>query len=43
MTKQFFGFVGNAKEQLVKRFLAWRRSQPETVAEIEQQGSSANA
>ncbi len=31
MTKQNFGLVGNAKEQLVKRFLARRDNQPETT------------
>lgn len=31
MTKQHFGLVGNAKEQLVKRFLARRENQPETT------------
>ena len=31
MTKQNFGLVGNAKEQLVKRFLARRDNQPEST------------
>lgn len=31
MSKQNFGLVGNAKEQLVKRFLARRENQPETA------------
>ena len=31
MTKQNFGLVGNAKDQLVKRFLARRETQPETT------------
>jgi 8-amino-7-oxononanoate synthase len=31
MTKQNFGLVGNAKEQLVKRFLARRENQPEAT------------
>lgn len=31
MSKQNFGLVGNAKEQLVKRFLARRVSQPEAA------------
>lgn len=31
MTKQNFGLVGNAKEQLVKRFLARRDNQPESA------------
>jgi 8-amino-7-oxononanoate synthase len=31
MTKQNFGLVGNAKDQLVKRFLARRDSQPEAA------------
>jgi 8-amino-7-oxononanoate synthase len=31
MTKQSFGLVGNAKEQLVKRFLARRDNQPEST------------
>lgn len=31
MTKQNFGLVGSAKEQLVKRFLARRNSQPENA------------
>lgn len=34
MTKQNFGLVGNAKEQLVKRFLARRDSQPEAATGI---------
>lgn len=33
MSKQNFGLVGNAKEQLVKRFLARRDAQPEAVSE----------
>jgi 8-amino-7-oxononanoate synthase len=32
MSKQNFGLVGNAKEQLVKRFLARRDNQPEAAA-----------
>lgn len=32
MTKQSFGLVGNAKEKLVKRFLARRDAQPEASA-----------
>lgn len=35
MSKQHFGLVGNAKEQLVKRFLARRDSQSEASAEIQ--------
>lgn len=34
MTKQNFGLVGNAKEQLVKRFLARRDSQPDAAATL---------
>ncbi|QRM19926.1 aminotransferase class I/II-fold pyridoxal phosphate-dependent enzyme [Dechloromonas sp. TW-R-39-2] len=34
MSKQNFGLVGNAKEQLVKRFLARRNSQPEVAGVI---------
>ena len=34
MSKQNFGLVGNAKEQLVKRFLARRNSQPEVAGAI---------
>lgn len=34
MTKQNFGLVGNAKEQLVKRFLARRDTQPENASGI---------
>lgn len=34
MSKQNFGLVGNAKEQLVKRFLARRNSQPEGAGAI---------
>ena len=34
MSKQNFGLVGNAKEQLVKRFLARRNSQPDAAATL---------
>jgi len=34
MSKNSFGLVGNAKDQLVKRFLARRDSQPEATASI---------
>ena len=34
MSKQNFGLVGNAKEQLVKRFLARRDSQPDTTSGV---------
>ena len=34
MTKQSFGLVDNGKEQLVKRFLARRDSQPENTSGI---------
>lgn len=34
MSKQNFGLVGNAKEQLVKRFLARRDSQPDAAATL---------
>jgi 8-amino-7-oxononanoate synthase len=34
MSKQDFGLAGNAKEQLVKRFLARRDSQPDTTSGV---------
>jgi len=40
MSKQNFGLVGNAKEQLVKRFLARRNNQPENVSGVLRSTSS---
>lgn len=34
MSKQNFGLVGNAKEQLIKRFLARRDNQPENISGV---------
>lgn len=41
MTKQNFGLVGNAKDQLVKRFLARRDTQPETTGILRSTGNFA--
>lgn len=43
MSKQNFGLVGNAKEQLVKRFLARRDSQPAAVVSLNASGSKSLA
>lgn len=43
MSKQSFGLVGNAKEQLVKRFLARRDAQPEATGALHPKGASSGA